>query len=51
MLAPCERLGDPAREVRYWRRWRNSGGSIKYPVSTLLKFKLGHYHQSVNLVL
>ena len=19
MLAPCERLGDPAREVRYWR--------------------------------
>jgi hypothetical protein len=19
VLAPCERLGDPAREVRYWR--------------------------------
>ena len=34
MLAPCERLGDPAGEVRYWRK-------AAIQPKTLLEFRLG----------
>ena len=30
MLAPCERLGDPAREVRYWRIASRCFAALQY---------------------